>query len=68
MSKDTSSKEGDCEIASFDSSLPQIEKWVIRARVVLAETIISFNFIRRKGDRHFLGCTTVIVRMDEKPS
>ncbi|TYH28281.1 hypothetical protein ES288_A02G131800v1 [Gossypium darwinii] len=34
----------------------QIEKGVNPAPTVLAETIISFNFIRRKGDGHFFGC------------
>ncbi|MBA0841018.1 hypothetical protein Goarm_003540 [Gossypium armourianum] len=94
MSEDTQSREGDCQIASFDSNLPQsdirdamgkasgdkhlalfafavyglivfpkalgyvnvelanflfqIGKRVNPAPVVLAETIISLNFIRRK--------------------
>ncbi|MBA0711150.1 hypothetical protein Golax_010367, partial [Gossypium laxum] len=39
------------ELADF---LFQIEKGVKPAPTVIAETIISLNFIRRKGDRHFL--------------
>ncbi|KAH1097443.1 hypothetical protein J1N35_014364 [Gossypium stocksii] len=35
----------------------QIEKMVNPAPAVLVETIISLNFIRRKGDGFFLGCT-----------
>ncbi|MBA0845245.1 hypothetical protein Goarm_005851, partial [Gossypium armourianum] len=41
------------ELAGF---LFQIEKWVNHAPTVLAETIISLNFIRRKRDGRFLGC------------
>ncbi|MBA0756597.1 hypothetical protein Gogos_005414 [Gossypium gossypioides] len=41
------------ELADF---LFQIEKWVNPAPTVSVETIISLNFIRKKGDRHFLGC------------
>ncbi|MBA0750672.1 hypothetical protein Gogos_002074 [Gossypium gossypioides] len=37
-----------------------IEKWVNPAPTVLAETIISLNLIRRKGDEHFLGCTQLL--------
>ncbi|MBA0749571.1 hypothetical protein Gogos_003482, partial [Gossypium gossypioides] len=37
-----------------------IEKGVNLAPVVLAETIISFNIIRRKGDGHFLGCAQLL--------
>ncbi|KAK5842472.1 hypothetical protein PVK06_004835 [Gossypium arboreum] len=109
MLEDTQSREGDCQIASFDSILPQIvcmdcrrngedelkgiwqswdeakktsfrdkygdvaqlllvklddallkamiDKGVNPTLVVLAKTIISLNFIGRKGDRRFLGCT-----------
>ncbi|MFQ6653250.1 hypothetical protein Gotur_024744 [Gossypium turneri] len=42
------------ELADF---LFQIEKGVNPAPTVIVETIISLNFIRRKGDRHFIGCT-----------
>ncbi|MBA0666258.1 hypothetical protein Goklo_002692 [Gossypium klotzschianum] len=45
------------ELANF---LSQIEKGVNPAPVVLVETIISLNFIRRKGDEHFLGCTQLL--------
>ncbi|MBA0551930.1 hypothetical protein Golob_022785 [Gossypium lobatum] len=41
------------ELADF---LFHIEKWVNPTLAVLAETIISLNFIRRKGDGRFLGC------------
>ncbi|MBA0753520.1 hypothetical protein Gogos_020668 [Gossypium gossypioides] len=34
----------------------QIEKGVNPTPAVLAEIIISLNFIRRKGDKCFLGC------------
>ncbi|TYH60878.1 hypothetical protein ES332_D07G010000v1 [Gossypium tomentosum] len=34
----------------------QIEKGVNLTPAVLAEIIISLNFIRRKGDKRFLGC------------
>ncbi|MBA0867673.1 hypothetical protein Goshw_002756 [Gossypium schwendimanii] len=40
------------ELANF---LFQIEKGVNPTPTVLAETIISLNFIRRKGDKPFLG-------------
>ncbi|MBA0673368.1 hypothetical protein Goklo_029023 [Gossypium klotzschianum] len=42
------------ELANF---LFQIEKVVNSAPAVLAETIISVNFIKRKEDECFLGCT-----------
>ncbi|MBA0613144.1 hypothetical protein Godav_013642 [Gossypium davidsonii] len=45
------------ELADF---LFQIEKGVNLAPTVIAETVISLNFIRRKGDRHFLGCTQLL--------
>ncbi|MBA0857208.1 hypothetical protein Goshw_008965 [Gossypium schwendimanii] len=45
------------ELADF---LFHIEKVVNLTPEVLAETIISLNFIRRKGDRRFLGCTQPI--------
>ncbi|MBA0847125.1 hypothetical protein Goshw_013008 [Gossypium schwendimanii] len=35
----------------------QIEKGVNPTPTVLAKIIISLNFIRRKGDKRFLGCT-----------
>ncbi|MBA0851956.1 hypothetical protein Goshw_029556 [Gossypium schwendimanii] len=40
------------ELADF---LFRIEKWVNPTLAVLAETIISLNFIRKKGDGRFLG-------------
>ncbi|MBA0804992.1 hypothetical protein Gohar_004540 [Gossypium harknessii] len=45
------------ELADF---LFQIEKMVNSASAVLAKTIISVNFIRRKGDECFLGCTQLL--------
>ncbi|MBA0799774.1 hypothetical protein Gohar_010265, partial [Gossypium harknessii] len=48
------------ELADF---LFHIEKVVNLTPEVLAETIISLNFIRRKGDRRFLGCTQLFVWM-----
>ncbi|TYH27898.1 hypothetical protein ES288_A02G104300v1 [Gossypium darwinii] len=45
------------ELADF---LIQNEKGVNPAPAVLAETIILLNFIRRKGDRRFLGCTLLL--------
>ncbi|MFQ6648044.1 hypothetical protein Gotur_021856 [Gossypium turneri] len=45
------------ELANF---LSQIEKGVNPSPAVLVETIISLNFIRRKGDEHFLGCTQLL--------
>ncbi|MBA0683523.1 hypothetical protein Goari_025176 [Gossypium aridum] len=45
------------ELADF---LFHIEKVVNLTPEVLAETIISLNFIRRKGDRRFLGCTQLL--------
>ncbi|MBA0739508.1 hypothetical protein Gogos_012771 [Gossypium gossypioides] len=45
------------ELADF---LFHIEKMVNLAPEVLAETIISLNFIRRKWDRHFLGCAQLL--------
>ncbi|MBA0731230.1 hypothetical protein Golax_025336 [Gossypium laxum] len=44
---------GSVELANF---LFQIEKGVNPAPTVLAKTIISLNFINRKGNRGFLGC------------
>ncbi|MBA0811034.1 hypothetical protein Gohar_002969, partial [Gossypium harknessii] len=38
----------------------QIEKWVNLAPAVLAETIISLNFIRKKCDKCFLRCTKLL--------
>ncbi|MBA0854709.1 hypothetical protein Goshw_004009 [Gossypium schwendimanii] len=38
----------------------QTKKGVNPAPVVLAETIISLNFIRRKGDELFLGCKQLL--------
>ncbi|MBA0747910.1 hypothetical protein Gogos_004778 [Gossypium gossypioides] len=37
-----------------------VEKGVNPVPAVLAETIISLNFIRRKGDERFLGCTQLL--------
>ncbi|MBA0824917.1 hypothetical protein Goarm_021552 [Gossypium armourianum] len=45
------------ELADF---LFQIEKRVNPAPVVLVETIISLNFIRRKGDGSFLRCLQLL--------
>ncbi|MBA0747912.1 hypothetical protein Gogos_004778 [Gossypium gossypioides] len=45
------------ELANF---LFQVEKGVNPVPAVLAETIISLNFIRRKGDERFLGCTQLL--------
>ncbi|MBA0755989.1 hypothetical protein Gogos_020715 [Gossypium gossypioides] len=45
------------ELADF---LFQIEKGVNPALAVLVKTIISLNFIRSKGDGHFLGCTQLL--------
>ncbi|MFQ6634303.1 hypothetical protein Gotur_011361 [Gossypium turneri] len=45
------------ELADF---LFKIEKRVNPAPVILVETIISLSFIRRKGDRHFLGCVQLL--------
>ncbi|MBA0717538.1 hypothetical protein Golax_005346 [Gossypium laxum] len=45
------------ELANF---LFQIEKRVNSAPTVLVETIILVNFIRRKGDECFLGCTQLL--------
>ncbi|MBA0743343.1 hypothetical protein Gogos_006031 [Gossypium gossypioides] len=45
------------ELADF---LFQIEKGANPAPAVLAKTIILLNFIRRKRDEHFLGCTLPI--------
>ncbi|MBA0776385.1 hypothetical protein Gotri_011388 [Gossypium trilobum] len=44
------------DLANF---LFQIEKGV-NTPTVLAETIISLNFIRRKGDRRFLRCAQLL--------
>ncbi|PPD66472.1 hypothetical protein GOBAR_DD36650 [Gossypium barbadense] len=44
----------------FPEVLRYIEKWMKHAPAVLAETIISLNFIRRKGDGHFLGCAQLL--------
>ncbi|MBA0765430.1 hypothetical protein Gotri_014632 [Gossypium trilobum] len=74
MSEDTQSREGDCQIARlivFPKALRyvsveladflfQIEKGVNPAPTVIAETVISLNFIRRKRERHFLGCTQLL--------
>ncbi|MBA0738416.1 hypothetical protein Gogos_011773, partial [Gossypium gossypioides] len=38
----------------------QTKKRVNLAPVVVAETIISLNFIRRKGDKRFLGCAQLL--------
>ncbi|MBA0735399.1 hypothetical protein Gogos_019252 [Gossypium gossypioides] len=45
------------ELADF---LFQIERGVNLAPAVLAETIISLNFMRRKGDGSFLGCVQLL--------
>ncbi|MBA0662512.1 hypothetical protein Goklo_006619 [Gossypium klotzschianum] len=45
------------QLADF---LFQIEKGVNPAPAVLAETIISLNFIRKKGDEHFLRCAELL--------
>ncbi|KAG4163061.1 hypothetical protein ERO13_D01G148150v2 [Gossypium hirsutum] len=45
------------ELADF---LFQIEKGVNPALAVLAKTIISLNFIIRKGDERFLGCAQLL--------
>ncbi|TYI46438.1 hypothetical protein E1A91_D13G107300v1 [Gossypium mustelinum] len=45
------------ELANF---LFQIEKGVNPAPTVLVETIISLYFIRRKGDKCFLGCAQLL--------
>ncbi|TYH67235.1 hypothetical protein ES332_D06G174900v1 [Gossypium tomentosum] len=45
------------QLANF---LFQIEKGVNPAPAVLAETIISLNFIRKKGDEHFLRCAELL--------
>ncbi|MBA0839417.1 hypothetical protein Goarm_005143 [Gossypium armourianum] len=38
----------------------QIEKGVNPTLAVLAETIISLNFIKRKGNERFLGCSQLL--------
>ncbi|MBA0826432.1 hypothetical protein Goarm_011281 [Gossypium armourianum] len=40
--------------------LLQIKKGVNPAPIVLAETIISLNFNKIKGDEHFLGCMQLL--------
>ncbi|MBA0761103.1 hypothetical protein Gotri_023795 [Gossypium trilobum] len=51
---------GDRHLALFAFAVADflfhIEKWVNPTLAVLAETIISLNFIGRKGDGRFLGC------------
>ncbi|MBA0868757.1 hypothetical protein Goshw_018477 [Gossypium schwendimanii] len=42
----------------------QIEKRVNPASAVLFETIISLNFIRRKRDERFLGCTQLLFKVN----
>ncbi|MBA0861459.1 hypothetical protein Goshw_028040 [Gossypium schwendimanii] len=44
----------------LDDFLFQIEKRVNPAPAILVETIISISFIRRKGDRYFLGCVQLL--------
>ncbi|MFQ6643456.1 hypothetical protein Gotur_018215 [Gossypium turneri] len=45
------------ELADF---LFQIEKGVNSALAVLTETIISLNFIKRKANKRFLGCSQLL--------
>ncbi|TYJ49651.1 hypothetical protein E1A91_A01G149400v1 [Gossypium mustelinum] len=45
------------ELANF---LFRIEKWVNLTPAVLAETIISPNFFKSKGDGRFLGCAQLL--------
>ncbi|MBA0755314.1 hypothetical protein Gogos_005454 [Gossypium gossypioides] len=56
-----------CVSVGLVDFLFQIEKWVNPALAVLAETIISLKFIRRKEDGHFLRYVQLLPRMDENP-
>ncbi|PPD86647.1 hypothetical protein GOBAR_DD16416 [Gossypium barbadense] len=46
--------------ANGDRHLALLAFIVNPAPTILAETIISLNFIRRKGDRRFLGCAQLL--------